>query len=78
MKYIAVNGSLQSPICDSPRDAALKFFERYPLRRRCTVAEGTLQGELFISALRGKKWFDVTRKVIPSLFEVQHEANTNI
>lgn len=65
--FMAANSSITGPVCDSPRDAAEKFFERYPLKRRCSVAEGYVEAGLFISPMRGRRWFDVTRKVIPLL-----------
>ena len=73
MPYMAANSSTTGPITSSPRDAAEAFFERYPLKRRCTVAEGYPQGGMFISHMRGRRWFDITRQnihILPDTPEV--------
>lgn len=64
MPFMAANSSTAGPITSSPRSAAEEFFKRYPLKRRCTVAEGYPQGGMFISHLRGRRWHDITRSTL--------------
>lgn len=67
MPFMAANHSTTGPITLSPRDAAELFFKRYPLKRRCTVAEGYLSNGLFVSPMRGRKWLDITRSTMSIL-----------
>lgn len=61
-------------IGESPRDAALKFFEKYPNARKCEIIEGKSDGRLF-TVIYGKAsefdWPDyyknVTRKTVMAL-----------
>ena len=46
---------------DTPRKAALAFFETFGARQ-CRVTEGELLGGLFIAPMRGQHWPEVTRK----------------
>lgn len=56
-------------IGESPRDAALKFFEKYPNARKCSIIQGKSDG-YFFTVIYGKwsesEWPDyyknVTRK----------------
>jgi hypothetical protein len=78
MQFMAANSSTTGPVCDTPREAAIKFFERYPLKRRCSIAEGYMQAGLFISPMSGRRWLDVTRKVIPLILGDDHETHNNL
>lgn len=73
MPFMAANSGTTGPITLSPRDAAELFFRRYPLKRKCSVAEGYPQGGTFVSPMRGRKWLDITREtidVLPATSEV--------
>ncbi len=60
----------------TPRAAAVKFFERFPTRRKCNVIEGTVDG-IFFSIRYGRKslgewpqsWKDITKKTASELPE---------
>lgn len=61
---------------DTPRDAAIAFFEKYPNKRKCSVIEGETDGQFFtISYGRASEgnwpasWKDVTRKTALELPE---------
>lgn len=67
MPFMAANSGTTGPITVSPRSAAELFFARYPLKRRCSVAEGYMANGMFITPLRGRKWLDITRQTIDVL-----------
>ena len=54
---------------DTPRAAAMGFFEKYPNKRKCSVIEGEVEGAFFKitygRASQGEwpqSWKDVTKK----------------
>ena len=51
----------------NPREAATKFFEEHPSRRKCGVIEGELEGDFFVVKY-GKpwprRWVNVTKAVL--------------
>lgn len=57
----------------TPRQAAEKFFQDNPTRRKCDVQEGESEGGFFtvkLSLVAGKKssrWKDVTKKTVATL-----------
>lgn len=59
---------------DTPRQAALDFFARFPTKRKCNVIEGTT-GDGFFTVTYGrimpKSYPDVTKK---SLYDLPHLA----
>jgi len=58
----------------TPREAAAKFFEQNPKRRKCNVIEGTVDGPFF-TVKYGRKslgewpqsWKDITKKTVETL-----------
>jgi hypothetical protein len=59
---------------DTPREAALAFFEANPRARKCNVTEGELDGQFFsvrISTLAAggsaRRWVGVTRQAANTL-----------
>ena len=70
MDYMACNGSLTGPVCPTPRDAAEKFFQRYPLKRRCSIGEGYMQYKMFITPMSCRRWLDITRSTMEILPDV--------
>ena len=57
-------------IADTPRGAAINFFNRNPKARKCAVIHGTYDG-FFFTVVFGrvwpKSWKDVTRKTAATL-----------
>lgn len=41
---------------DSPKQAATRFFEAYPNKRKCNVIQGYVDGNAFIVAYSATKW----------------------
>lgn len=70
MEYMACNGSMTGPVCLTPRSAAELFFQRYPLKRRCSIGEGYMQAGLFITPMRARRWLDITRRTLDILPDV--------
>jgi hypothetical protein len=60
-------------IADTPRKAALAFFDQFPSARKCSVIEGIADGHFFTVAYNSrpgkwpKSWKDVTRKTAATL-----------
>jgi hypothetical protein len=57
---------------DTPRAAALKFFEKFPNKRKCSVMEGTVDGVFFTMTFGPapnwpQSWKDVTAKTAAAL-----------
>lgn len=72
--YQAYAKGAQTKAKDSPRAAAVAFFEQHPTRRKCDVIEGTVDGAFFTisygRASEGKwpsSWKDVTKKTAGEL-----------
>ena len=62
--------------CTAPtaREAAEKFFERYPTKRKCNVIEGNTEGDFFVVTYGRrsdgnwpKSYRDVTKKTASTL-----------
>lgn len=62
-----------SVVKDSPKDAAIAFFEQNPGKRKCSVIQGKQDGHFFTVAYglaRGgmpSSWKDVTKKTAQDL-----------
>ena len=71
-KYMAIGrNNITAPAMDTPRAAALAFFERYPMKRTCSIVEGYTDGMRWISVpLKHKYWRDVTAKQINELLPI--------
>jgi hypothetical protein len=61
---------------ESPRAAALAFFERFPDKRKCNVTEGEIDGAFFVVKIGRlsnpswpSRWENVTKKTAPGLPE---------
>ena len=55
---------------DTPRGAALNFFNAHPKARKCCVIEGWHDGQAFVIKFGNpwpKSWKDVTRKTAADL-----------
>jgi hypothetical protein len=65
-KFMAIGkGNVTGPAANTPRDAALAFFDRYPNRRLCSVVEGSIDGPRWLTVPRKHRyWRDITRKQI--------------
>lgn len=60
----------RSCYADTPRGAALNFFNAHPDKRKCSVIEGWSDGECFIVKYGNpwpKSWRDVTKKTAADL-----------
>jgi peptide methionine sulfoxide reductase MsrB len=59
---------------ETPRQAAIAFFEAYPNKRKCSIIEGTVDGNFF-TVRYGRKstcewpssWKDITKKTMVDL-----------
>lgn len=71
-QYMAIGrNNITGPAMDTPRAAALAFFERYPMKRTCSIVEGYTDGMRWISVpLKHKYWRDVTAKQINELLPI--------
>lgn len=53
-------------VADTPKDAAAKFFDKFPNARKCDIIAGVVDGSFFTVAFQaGRKstsWDNVTRK----------------
>ena len=58
---------------DTPRAAALAFFQTWPTKRKCSITEGVSEGIFFtVTYTYGnppKRWKDVTSKTAATLPE---------
>jgi len=67
-------GNSSGVACNTPKEAAISFFERNPSKRKCNIYEGMDDGHFF-SVSFGRKstgewpWTkkDVTKKDVPAL-----------
>ena len=53
-----------SATADTPRQAAYKFFEQYPTKRKCSVIAGEIDGAFFVVRYGQKSvqsWNDITK-----------------
>jgi hypothetical protein len=67
-KFLAIGKGSCVVAADTPRDAARAFFERYPMRRLCSVQEGYYRGSTWNSEYRVHRvWRDVSRTHIDTL-----------
>ena len=72
-KFMAIGkGNMTGPAQLTPREAALAFFTRYPMKRLCSVVEGSIDGPRWLTVPRKHRyWRDVTRKMIDELFPAE-------
>lgn len=81
LKYMAIGkNNVTGSIKASPRAAALAFFERYPLKRVCSVVEGEENKTPWLACVpvsphRHRCWRDVTKAQIDVLFPADEDAN---
>ena len=76
MKAYKAYGTDGHVTADTPRNAALAFFAKYPSKRKCDVIEGTYDG-LFFTITYGRRsegkwpasWKDLTKKTANNLPE---------
>lgn len=61
---------VRSTYADTPRGAALKFFNAHPTKRKCDVVEGWGDGESFVIKFGNpwpKSWKNITKKTADTL-----------
>lgn len=64
------SGNGSSTIADTPRGAAINYFNRNPKTRKCYVIQGTYDGLFFtvnFGRVRPKFWKDVTKRTADTL-----------
>ena len=68
-KFMGIGkGSITGPACNTPREAAQAFFERYPNRRLCSVVEGEDRAPRWLTMpFKHRYWRDITRNQIDTL-----------
>lgn len=69
-RFQAYATGVRSCYADTPRGAAINFFNAHPTKRKCSVIEGWDDGTCFVIKYGNpwpKTWRDVTRKTIPTI-----------
>lgn len=69
-RFQAYATGVRACYADTPRDAAINFFNAHPAKRKCSVIEGWDDGQAFVVKFGNpwpKSWKDVTRKTIPTI-----------
>jgi len=69
-KFMAIGkDNMTGPACDTPRAAAQAFFERYPMKRLCSVTEGEDRHPLWLRPIAGKHrvWRNITKAQIDAV-----------
>ena len=71
-KYIAHGrNNITGPAMDTPREAAQAFFERYPMKRICSVTEVYMDGFRWRSVpTKHKYWRDITPSQVNDLLPI--------
>lgn len=70
MKAFRAFGKDCGVTANTPRAAAVMFFERFPSKRKCDVREGESDGGFFTVTFgrgQGARWNDVTKKTAHDL-----------
>lgn len=71
MKAYRAFGAGAGCTANTPRAAAVMFFERFPTKRKCDVREGEASGDGFFTVVLGKgagaKWNNVTKRTAHDL-----------
>lgn len=71
-QYMAIGrNNITGPAMDTPREAAQAFFERYPMKRICSVTEGYTDGFRWRSVpTKHKYWRDITPSQVNELLPI--------
>lgn len=68
-KFMAIGkGNITGPACDTPRAAAQAFFERYPMKRLCSVTEGEDHAPMWLTKpFKHRYWRNITKAQIDAV-----------